>query len=209
MSLRDRQKALARAEILRATAELVADRAHLDFSIAEVAEAAGVSLRTVYNHFADREALLDALTERWTAELRAHGGPLVSDITDLDDLIDAAQVMFGVSAELGGLSDAYARLDISRAQALDHGRDDRTAAFADLAEQHLPHLDPAVARAIGLLLRHVASQRSWWSLTRDYGMSQEDATRYTAWLMRTIIDAARQGVEPPPPPTRRFPRGAP
>lgn len=206
MSLRDRQKALARAEILRATADLVADRAHLDFSIAEVAEAAGVSLRTVYNHFADREALLDALTERWSAELRERGGPLIGDITGLDELVDAAQVMFTICAELGGLSDAYARLDISRAKALDHTRDARTAGFADLAEADLPHLDPPVARAVGLLLRHVASQRTWFSLTRDYGMTQEDATRYTAWLMRTIIDAARQGVEPPPPPTRRFPR---
>ena len=47
--LRERQKAMARESITEAAAALVTERHQLDFSMQEVADRAGVSLRTVYN----------------------------------------------------------------------------------------------------------------------------------------------------------------
>lgn len=201
-SLRDKQKALARAEILRATADLVTERSHLDFSVAEVAKAAGVSLRTVYNHFEDREALLNALAEQWDEEIRRRGGPQAPAMTSLDDIVDAVQVMFMINAELPGLADAFAKLEVSRAQDVDPTRPARTQAFVDLGQADLPHLNPTIARNVALLLRHIVSQRSWWSLTADYGLTDEDAGRITAWAVRTLVDAARDGVTLPPVPPR-------
>lgn len=55
--------------ILDATAELLA--ANPAASLEQVAEHAGVSRATVYHHFARRDALLDALTERSVAEVTA------------------------------------------------------------------------------------------------------------------------------------------
>ncbi|MBV9803392.1 MAG: TetR/AcrR family transcriptional regulator [Solirubrobacterales bacterium] len=55
--------------ILDATAELLA--ANPGASLEQVAERAEVSRATVYHHFAGREALLDALTERSIAEVAA------------------------------------------------------------------------------------------------------------------------------------------
>lgn len=57
------------AHILDATAELLA--ADPAVSLAQVAAHAGVSRATVYHHFAGRDALLDALTERSIAEVTA------------------------------------------------------------------------------------------------------------------------------------------
>lgn len=55
--------------ILNATAELLA--ADPGASLEQVATRAGVSRATVYHHFANRDALLDALTERSVREVTA------------------------------------------------------------------------------------------------------------------------------------------
>jgi AcrR family transcriptional regulator len=52
---------------LKAATRLVAAAGHEQLSLREVAEAVGVAHRSLYNHFADREALLDAVaTEAYT-----------------------------------------------------------------------------------------------------------------------------------------------
>jgi TetR/AcrR family transcriptional regulator, mexCD-oprJ operon repressor len=55
--------------ILDATTSLIASDPRA--SLAQVAAAAGVSRATVYHHFASRDALMDALTERSIAEVKA------------------------------------------------------------------------------------------------------------------------------------------
>ncbi|KRR00297.1 hypothetical protein CQ10_22980 [Bradyrhizobium valentinum] len=52
---------------LKAATRLVATAGHEQLSLREVADAVGVAHRSLYNHFADREALLDAVaTEAYT-----------------------------------------------------------------------------------------------------------------------------------------------
>jgi AcrR family transcriptional regulator len=52
---------------LKVATRLVAAAGHEQLSLREVAEAVGVAHRSLYNHFADREALLDAVaTEAYT-----------------------------------------------------------------------------------------------------------------------------------------------
>jgi AcrR family transcriptional regulator len=52
---------------LKAATRLVASAGHEQLSLREVADAVGVAHRSLYNHFADREALLDAVaTEAYT-----------------------------------------------------------------------------------------------------------------------------------------------
>lgn len=68
-SLRDRQKADAREMILEAVESCLSDGGLEELSFAEVAARAGMSERTVYRHFATREALLDAFWTRLHASL--------------------------------------------------------------------------------------------------------------------------------------------
>jgi len=52
---------------LEAATRLVAEAGHEQLSLREVAEAVGVAHRSLYNHFGDREALLDAVaTDAYT-----------------------------------------------------------------------------------------------------------------------------------------------
>jgi AcrR family transcriptional regulator len=69
---RRRQRSDARhsiVAILGAAAETL--RATPDASVDDIARAAGVSRQTVYAHFPSREALLDAVVEQATAEVKA------------------------------------------------------------------------------------------------------------------------------------------
>ena len=49
------------AAALAAACELVAARGHRDLSMRQVSQAVGVAHRALYNHYRDREALLDAV----------------------------------------------------------------------------------------------------------------------------------------------------
>jgi AcrR family transcriptional regulator len=56
-----------RAASLKAASRLVAKGGHVRLSLREVADAVGVTHRSLYNHFRDREALLDAVaTDAYT-----------------------------------------------------------------------------------------------------------------------------------------------
>ena len=61
--------ARTRERILDAVRELILHRHHSDFSVAEVAAAAGVTHRTVYRHFADKQTLIAAVAERPTDDV--------------------------------------------------------------------------------------------------------------------------------------------
>ena len=58
-----------RAEAIEAAYALVAAEGHEALSLRRVADAIGVAHRSLYNHFEDREALLDAVAERGYAAL--------------------------------------------------------------------------------------------------------------------------------------------
>jgi AcrR family transcriptional regulator len=60
-----------RSAALKAATRLVAERGHESLSLREVAEAVGVTHRSLYNHFEHREALLDAVATDAYAELAA------------------------------------------------------------------------------------------------------------------------------------------
>lgn len=64
-----------RAAILRAAAEAFRHEGYLSTSTDRIAEKAGVSKRTLYNHFPSKEALFDAVIEGYWSRLRALGEP--------------------------------------------------------------------------------------------------------------------------------------
>ncbi len=194
-TLRERQVALARESIVDACAELVTERRHLDFAMKEVADRAGVSLRTVYNHFPTREDLLDALGEAFNDEMSARGGPKAIDLETSADLVRAIAVNFGLFDALGGVSEAFAQMPLA-----DVGRDEARRRRTGLIVDHLRSLMPEVpepdATEIAVALRHLFSHRSWFWLTREYGLTSEQAAAVVNWAIETLIDAARTGRLP-------------
>ncbi|HEX5379938.1 MAG TPA: helix-turn-helix domain-containing protein [Phenylobacterium sp.] len=58
-----------RAEAAKAAYDLVVEAGHEALSLRKVAERVGVAHRSLYNHFEDREALLDAVAEQGYGQL--------------------------------------------------------------------------------------------------------------------------------------------
>jgi AcrR family transcriptional regulator len=95
MSARDAsrpQRADARANreaLLCAARELFVERG-LTVSFDDIAQRAAVGRATLYRHFADREALLEALLERLVEELESIAAKLPDDATAFERLFRAA-----------------------------------------------------------------------------------------------------------------------
>ncbi|MEZ5165482.1 MAG: PEP/pyruvate-binding domain-containing protein [Acidimicrobiales bacterium] len=168
--LRTRQREMGRQAIVDACAALVTERHHLDFSMKEVADRAGVSLRTVYNHFATREDLLDALGEIVDERSRALGQEQAQDLETMDDLHRAVTTNMAVFEKLGGISEAFAQLPLANV-GRDTDRAARTRIVTEFIAAQMQGAPPDDARAIAVVLRHLLSHRSWYWLTHEYGLS--------------------------------------
>ena len=193
--LRARQRELGRQAIVDACAELVTERHHLDFSMKEVADRAGVSLRTVYNHFATREDLLDALGEIVDERSQALGQPQARDLETIDDFHHAVRTNLEIFEQLGGISEAFAQMPLENV-GRDTERVERTKRITDFLAAQMPSAPADEARALAVLLRHLASHRSWFWLTREYGLSTSDVARLVTWTTDTLIAAAEAGRLP-------------
>lgn len=194
-SLRDRQLALARQVIIGACAELVTERRHLDFAMKDVAERSGVSLRTVYNHFPAREDLLDALEHDFTRRMRERGGPIAADLQGGGDLAKAVRVNLELFEELNGVSEAFAQMPMAEV-GRDAERQERTQLLVDHLSGLMPDVPPGEAHLIAVMLRHLLSHRSWFWLTREYGLTTDQVGDVATWAMDTLIDAAQRGDVP-------------
>lgn len=193
--LRARQRELGRQTIVDACADLVTERHHLDFTMQDIADRAGVSLRTVYNHFPAREDLLGALGAEFNAKMAARGGPEASDLASRADILAAVRTNIALFEEMGGVSEAFAQMPLA-----DVGRDSaravRTERIVDFLAGLMPSAPEADAHAVAVLLRHMLSHRSWFWLTREYGLGAEEVSGVITWAMDTLIDAAEAGNLP-------------
>ncbi|MCZ7528925.1 MAG: TetR/AcrR family transcriptional regulator [Acidimicrobiia bacterium] len=195
--LRTRQRDLARQSILDACADLITERRHLDFAMRDVAERAGVSLRTVYNHFATREDLLDALGQDFDDQMAERGGPDARDLRSGDDLLAAVRTNLRLFDELDGISEAIAQMPLA-----DVGRHAKRAERTRILVDHLAGLMPNVpaddAHTIAVVLRHLLSHRSWFWLTREYGLDVDEVADVITWATATLVAAAEAGDLPSP-----------
>ncbi len=193
--LRERHRALSQQAIVDATAELVTERRHLDFSMKEVAERAEVSLRTVYNHFPNREDLLDALGRTFDQRAAALGQPTAADLEHGADLGDAVRASHRALDQLGGIGDAIAQMPLS-----DVGRDaeraERTQRLVDHIVSLMPTTPSEVSTPIALVLRHLLSHRSWFWLSREYGLDTDEISELVTWAIDTLTAAAEAGNRP-------------
>src|SRR3990172_10624059 len=88
-SLRERQMEETRVAIFQATAEQLADLGATEFNIPRLAEAAGISIRTVYRYFPTRDDLLEAFAVWLDAQVGSVEPP-----ADIESLLAAPEEVF-------------------------------------------------------------------------------------------------------------------
>jgi AcrR family transcriptional regulator len=183
-SLRERQAEQVRLAVLEAVVAELESRAVDEISVADVAAAAGVSLRTVYRYFPDRASLLHAAGEHLYGSL---GVPF--DIAGPDQIaasfLDAARRLSGRPA----LARALVQTTAGRA-ARSNLRRERVAAIRTALKPLTDGADPEAGRSAAAVITHLCGASSWLSmLDDDPSLTEEEAQTAVAWAIDVLVRA--------------------
>jgi len=96
---------------MTAAAELFDERG-VDVPLEEIARRAGVSIGTLYNHFPNRWALLDAVLPDWVAEVDRLAKAALADPDPWRGFAGFMDGLFGIQARNRSMNDAIARTPV-------------------------------------------------------------------------------------------------
>jgi AcrR family transcriptional regulator len=172
--------AATRELILDALVEQLGDTGPFEYSVFELARRAGVSVRTIYRHFPERQALLDALTERVTARV-ASSLPAPRTLAELSAL--PAQIFGRFAAE-----EALVRAALSTRPG-ENATDRRPGDLRRALDAAAPDLDePTRTRGLALLAAMLSSS-VWWRLKSELGLHDEEPGRAVGWAVGVLVRA--------------------
>lgn len=198
-SLRERQAAQVRLAVLDAAVRALETRGLDDLSMGDVAEAAGISLRTLYRYFPDRPSLLEAAGQHVVASLSL---PIEIDGPEAisASFLDAAH-RFDTRPHL-----ARALVQSSAGRtARSSARPERSEAVAAALQSVTAGLEPETARRATAVITHLCSLESWVSIANDTGLEDSEAQQAVAWAIDTLVDSLRQTRPPRRPRSRTAP----
>jgi len=190
MNGKQRQRVRTRNAILDALADVIAESGGLEFSIQQVADRAGVTHRTVYNHFPTREALRDGLAERVEELLAATGRPRPDAGTPL--LASLAPMVGDTYALFESCAPAVRASVILTLASRGPARiaKQRTDTFRKIVRHGLPANAPVPAAEATAAVRMFLSSIGWHVLTEHLGLSPAKAAATAKWATQVLLDAA-------------------
>ena len=186
--LRAEQLEQTRLRILEATTEVVADPASEEVTIPLVAKRARVSLRTVYRHFATREALFDAWAEWVDERLQIH---LHSYPESAEQLVPFARELYRSYDESASLVRAMLTSKAARA-VRERTRRRRQRGFNRAMSELTAGLEPeGRARALAVVYLLVSAP-AWRAMREQSGLDGVEAGKAAAWALRVLTDELRR-----------------
>lgn len=191
--LRERQARQTRHQILDALTELLGDRSPDEVTTKELAEAAGVSERTVYRHFPDRAALVNALVERFDA---ASGGTDPGFPASFEGVKAWAVELMRLLEAQPAVAQAEALLNADPRRYTDSTRE-HTQQLNAMVEATLPDLHGDQQAAVTAVLRVLLSAQTWLRLREEFGLGGDRSGPIVAWAIEAIVQAARHRDPPP------------
>jgi AcrR family transcriptional regulator len=185
-TLRERQAQQVRRSVLEAVIGELASKAADDLAMADVAQAAGVSLRTLYRYFPDRASLLREAGEYLYGSL---GVPF--DIVGPDDIavsfLEAAQRL----SARPELTRALVQTTAGRA-ARSAVRAQRVDAIRTALKPITEGLDADTGRWATAVITHLCGAASWVGITDECSLDDADAQAAVAWAIDALITGLRQ-----------------
>ncbi len=189
------QRESTRRAILGALAEVIVESGTNGFSVQDVADRAGVTHRTVYNHYPTREALNDALAV-YVEEQMAAGASVPPEIgLPLREVASVIPESFRIFAAHESLTRAYVMLMVA-ARGPGAPTKARTKRFSQLVGRELGPLPRHVSREIAATVRMFLSTTGWHLLTEHYGLTHAQAAAAASWAIRVLTNAAADGDLP-------------
>jgi AcrR family transcriptional regulator len=183
-SIRAQYKAMTRERILDAAVDLIAkDGAAL--TIAAVAEHAGVTDRTIYRHFATREALLDAVWPRMQARVQSRGFP-----QSAQELIDMPRHLFPQFDAHQNLVFASVYSKGGREVRM-KANEMRQAAMLACVDDALPALPKAKRRRRAAAVQLIDSAYAWAVMKDFWGFDGVEAGEAAAEAIAILLGRAQ------------------
>jgi AcrR family transcriptional regulator len=185
--LRAQQKEQTRELILAAVAAILSKQATDAVTISEVAKVAGVTMRTVFRHFATREELLSAF---WRWQLEQTGGQTILGPKSVEGLLDRIREFFeGLDAD-----ENLIRAVISSPE----GREIRKQAnqvrlekMLDFVKSIVPELPKRERHNMASGIISVSSVLSWLFMRDNCGYDGKRAGEAAAQTVQYIIEAGQ------------------
>jgi AcrR family transcriptional regulator len=186
MPLREKQAKQLRVAVLEAVIAKLESEAPDDVSMSDIAQAAGISLRTLYRYFPDRASLLQSAGEHLYSSL---GVPV--DIAEPEDItrsfIEAARRL----AVRPRLTRALVRTGAGQV-ARSAMRKKRVQAIRTALKPVTSGLDADLVRRATALITHLCSATSWVTIADESGLSDADAQTAVSWGIDTLIGTLRE-----------------
>lgn len=184
-TLRERQVEQVREAIIDAAVGLLESGQLEQMTVPQVAQAAGVSLRTVYRYFPTREDVLAAAGQR----ARERMG-LRIEVRDVEDIVtswwqNSARV--AAQPELGRALLYTAAGREARAGQRGPRVAAIAAAFAEIGDQ-LPPREAARMRAV---ITYLCGSGAFLAISDESGLSLDEARAAVRWALNTLLDTAQ------------------
>ncbi len=176
MNPRTNQLDRTRAAIIEATIDLLLHSADPNgFTMQKVADAAGVSHRTLYRHFGSREELLNAAGATMDEALAYAADPL--GLGTLERWLESVDDVIAFGATHRDMLRRVITVEVASGQ----WRTDRDARYWELFRARFPHLDETTAREDFAALRHLLWSGNAIVVGERFGL---EAPRVAAGLAR-------------------------
>jgi AcrR family transcriptional regulator len=186
VSLREQHAMATRERILAAVADLLERGDAAEVTVPAVAEASGVSLRTIYRYYPTREKLLEA-AGRWIGdELLKHPYP-----RDLDEVADLYQEGARDFDQRPGLVRALALSQLGR-HVRGYRRRERLEAIRRALRTELPELSEPELQRAEAVLAYLHNMLAYTTLREENGLGGEEIGEAVGWAIRTLIADLRK-----------------
>jgi AcrR family transcriptional regulator len=185
VSLREQHAEATRERILTAVAELLEREEAEELTVPAVAEASGVSLRTVYRYYPTREDLLEA-AGRWIGdELLRHPYPRT-----LDEVGEFFRVGCRDFDEHPGLVRALALSQLGQ-RVRGYRRRERLDAISQALRSELD-LPEAELRRAEAVLAYLHNILAYTTVREETGLSGDEIGAALGWAIETLVNDLRQ-----------------
>lgn len=181
----------ARLRILSAVSELLQETPRHNLNFDDVAARAGVSRRTVFNHFPTRDDILLAFWAYALDSMKLDHWPACE--TDLTAIPPRS---FPAFDRIEGIVRAAHMTSAGQEMRL-LVNDDRRAAYEGAMRSVTRDLPAEKRRAAIAVVQLLSSPNAWMSLRDYWGMDGGEAGQATAWAIDTFLNAIRAetGIE--------------
>ena len=182
----------------------------IGFSVQAVADRAGVTHRTIYNHFPTREALCDAFSDYVDAELLQASGRASEPTWSLASLPPLVEELYRALALRDRHARAYVMLMIGNRRPMSAWRN-RSLMAEKLIAREQSGRTPLTPRQLAAVIRMFVSTMGWHLLTEQCGLSTDEAAAASSWATGALLEAAigtRTTTRPVKPSSSRSQGGA-